>query len=231
MKVPQQSGPKGSLKWIQSLINDYPDIIDQHLLNYFELDANRIEWVSPIKQSNYEEYRDDDFLKVLGLDNYKKMLDKFWPKRGPQWDALGKINSEKGVFLVEAKANIPEIISEVKAKSSISIYKIQNSLSLVRDYLNCKSSLSWESLFYQYANRIAHLYFLRNVCKLNAYLVFIYFVNDYSHISTSEEEWKGALRLQKLLMGLTAHKLQKYISELFIDVKLLDGSISELVHQ
>jgi hypothetical protein len=49
-------------------------------------------------------------------------------------------------------------------------------------------------------------------------LIFLYFINDYTHIPTTEQEWKGALKLQKQLMGLKTHKLQKYVADVFIDV-------------
>ena len=85
-------------------------------------------------------------------------------------------------------------------------------------YLNCNIPLNWEKGFYQYANRMAHLYFLRNLCKVDAYLLFVYFLNDASHIPTTKAEFLGALTLQKRLMGLTNHHLEKYVLEIYIDV-------------
>ncbi len=42
--------------------------------------------------------------------------------------------------------------------------------------------------FYQYINRLAHLYLLRVLNKIPAYLVFVYFVNDHTHIPTSRQD-------------------------------------------
>jgi len=42
-----------------------------------------------------------------------------------------------------------------------------------------------------------------------------------THIPTSKSEWDGAIRLQKKLMGLSKHKLQKYIIDVFVDVKTI----------
>lgn len=221
MRVPQPSGSKGSLKWIQGLINSCPSVLNENLSSQLNLEPGAIDWLSPLETDEYAEYSDDDFLARLGLGEFKERLGDFWPRRGPQWDALGRYKENKRYFLVEAKANIPEIISTTQAKSERSITLIRNSLHQVQDHLNCKASLNWEAGFYQYANRIAHLYFLREVCKVDALLVFLYFVDDHTHIPTSTREWDGAIGLQKRLMGLKNHKLQRFVIDVFIDVKKL----------
>ena len=218
MKTPHKKGIKGSLKWIQVLINSNSSVLDRHIISNLKLDLENITWLSPLEFEKYAEYRDDDFLAKLGLGKYREILQEFWPKRGPQWDALGRGNENDPYFLVEAKANIPEIISSSQAKSRKSIAQIKKSILETQNYLNCTSSLNWESGFYQYANRIAHLYFLRCLCKVDAYMVFVYFLNDKDHIPTSKQEWDGAINLQKRLMGLSQHKLKRYVAEVFIDV-------------
>jgi hypothetical protein len=40
-------------------------------------------------------------------------------------------------------------------------------------------------------------------------LIFVYFVNDTTHIPTLLEQWQRALELEKKLMGLNRHKYQK----------------------
>jgi hypothetical protein len=54
---------------------------------------------------------------------------------------------------------------------------------------------------------------------VEAYLVFVYFVNDETHIPTQKSEWEGAIQLQKRLMGLSKHKLQKYIADVYINIE------------
>jgi len=218
MRIPQKPGKKGSLKWIQMLINGGTNILDDPIIEKLKVNTEKINWLSPLKSDGYAEYRDDDFLKILGIEEHKEKLHKFWPKRGPQWDALGEFDNKKCCFIVEAKANIEEMISKTKASSQKSIDKIRNSLYETQNYLNCKPIVDWESYLYQYANRIAHLYFLRCICNVNAYLVFLYFLNDYTHISTTRKEWDVAINLHKQFLGLKRHKLQKYIAEIFIDV-------------
>ncbi len=60
--------------------------------------------------------------------------------------------------------------------------------------------------------------------KADAILVFLYFENDYTHIPTSHEAWQGALLLQKRLMGLSQHRLQKFVREIFIDVREIEDN-------
>jgi hypothetical protein len=86
--------------------------------------------------------------------------------------------------------------------------------------------MNWESGFYQYANRIAHLYFLRCLCDVDAYLIFLYFINDHTHIPTTRQEWEGALKLQKQFMSLKTHKLQRYVAGVFIDVNEINNRTS-----
>jgi hypothetical protein len=219
-RIPHHKGNKGSLKWIQELINNHPKILNKNIAD--SLGSNHklsIEWLSPRKDNDYAEYRDGAFLDLLGIKSTKTKLSDFWPKGGPQWDALGRASASGPYYLVEAKANIPELLSDCQAKAPASFDLIKNSLKETQKYLNCKSHIDWTKGFYQYANRIAHLYYLRCLNNADAYLVFVYFVNDTTHISTSKSEWEGAIRLQKQLMGLSKHKLHKYIAEAFINIQ------------
>ena len=157
------------------------------------------------------------YLKILGLGDATSELNQFWPPRGPQWDALGR--SRNKYFLVEAKANILEILSSVQAKAEKSTSLIQYSIEETKKYLRCEKGKNWEHGFYQYANRISHLYFLRIICKLDAYLVFVYFCNDHTHIPTTKNEWRGAIKLQESLMSLSRHKMRKHVASIFISVE------------
>lgn len=174
----QDCDSHGSLKDIQILINNRKEILDKKLSEALEQKIN-ITWKSPIKEDRYAEYRDEDFLRILDIESKINFpLEKFWPKRGPQWDALG-IDDEK-IFLVEAKANLPEVVSPPTVAGKESKSKILDSFSELKEYLNINNTIDWSGTFYQYANRIAHLYFLRVLNGINAYLVNIYFINDNS---------------------------------------------------
>lgn len=219
-RYPQKEGKKGSQKWIQRLVNDCPDLLDHHIRKEGGLQpSHNIVWLSPLKEDEFAEYRDTGFLLRLDLKEHVDALRLFWPKGGPQWDGLGVDKQIRRYFLLEAKANIPELLTECDAKAPNSIHRIKSSLHQAQAYLENQSMVPWSKVFYQYANRITHLYFLREIIKVDAFLVFVYFENDFTHIPTTHEAWQGALTLQKRLMGLSEHKLQKFVQEIFIDVK------------
>ena len=113
-----KSKGKGSLNQIQLYVNQHIHDLENELRKAVPaLIGDQIQWVSPLATKRHEEYRDHDFLDVLGLKHHQASLDTFWPKGGPQWDALARTNSGK-VILVEAKANIPELKSSCQAKAT-----------------------------------------------------------------------------------------------------------------
>ena len=200
-------------------MNDCPDVISKPLIDAIGAGKEQsIEWLSPKADDVYSEYRDQDFLDLLGIKLTKTKLSDFWPKQGPQWDALGR-NEDKAYFLVEAKAHVSEIISSSQAKSAKSKALIKKSLDETRRYLKLNPNIDLSKGFYQYSNRLAHLYLLRRPNSIPAYLVFVYFTNDYTHIPTTRDEWKGALQLMYAILGTHKHKLSKYVIDVFIDVK------------
>lgn len=216
MRTKQNSNSKGSLKWIQTFANEQQSIINRKIQTAMDKKIGKIEWKSPLAGDDYAEYRDGDFLRVLGLEDHEKELKAFWPTRGPQWDALAK-TSDGRYLLIEAKANIPETLSRCGAKDEKSKARINKSIKQTREFLKVKDPHDWNN-FYQYANRLAHLYFLREMLGMKAHMVFVYFCNDHTHIPTTCEQWQGALTLQKNLMGLNRHLLGKYVHEVFLDV-------------
>jgi len=182
----------------------------------------KIDWKSPLRSDEYAEYRDEDFLKNLGiLNKIKYPLSDFWPKNGPQWDALGA--SGDGIILVEAKANIPEMVSPGTKAETDSRRKIENSLNEVKKYMSVSDNIDWTGTFYQYVNRIAHLYYLRGKNKTKAHLLFIYFINDVSvNGPKTKDEWLGAIQTMECYLGLAKnYKLRQYIHDIFIDVNAL----------
>jgi hypothetical protein len=221
MRVPQsKENPKGSQKWVQEIINLCPSLLNRLIQpKIASLSGREIQWTSPLEQDKFAEYRDAAFLKNLDLQKFTEELEKFWPKMGPQWDALGRTADGEVFILVEAKANVPELVSFCGAKDKESLKTISASLAETQGWLNCREPrVDWKCGFYQYANRLAHLYFLREKAhKEGSYLVFLYFVEDSSHIPTSRDAWNSALKLQKKLMGLSAGSLVGKAIEVFIN--------------
>lgn len=214
--VKQPSNGKGSLKNIQLLVNSKSSLINAQIISVFpELSKHKITWVSPLSTDNFSEYRDDDFIVRVGLDKAKINLKSFWPNQGPQWDALAK--TDKGaVILVEAKANVPEVVSPGTSASPASKRLITQSLEETKQYLGIKNNIDWSGTFYQYTNRLAHLYYLRSK-GVKAYLVNIYFTGDKSvNGPATKEEWEAALTVINKYLGLgSRYKLKKYCADLF----------------
>ena len=220
-RFPQPQARKGSQKWIQKLVNDRPEILNSQIWSTLSFSVNEdIQWLSPLKRDNYAEYRDQAFLNLLRVKLDKMPLAQFWPERGPQWDALGKSSGGK-LLLVEAKSHISELISKSKAQDEASMKKIQESLEETGRYLNSRVDAAWSESFYQYTNRLAHLYLLRKN-ELPAYLVYVYFLNDVEMKGpTTFYEWEGASKLLNSRLGIGRHKLQKFIANVYIDVHAL----------
>jgi hypothetical protein len=226
-RFPQSIVEKGSQKWMQKLVNDVPSLLDLQVREKLGLSEEEgIRWLSPLKDDDYAEYRDQGFIDLLGVKLNKTCLEDFWPRGGPQWDALGKSSSGK-LFLVEAKSHIPELISSLQAEDEGSIEKIKTSLEETKRYLNCRANVEWSQCFYQYANRIAHLYLLRKKNDLPAYLIYVYFMNDVEmNGPTDYQEWEGALKLLNSHLGIGKHRLQKFITDVYVDVRSLLGNKS-----
>jgi hypothetical protein len=217
-RFPQPKAKKGSQRWFQKLVNDKPEILNSRIRSALNLsEEEHVEWRSPLKSDYYAEYRDDAFLNLLNVKLEKIPLSQFWPKGGPQWDALGKSASGK-LFLVEAKSHIGELISSIGAKDDNSVRRIRRSLEETKSSLGSNAKVDWSRGFYQYANRLAHLYLLRQN-DLPAYLVFVYFLNDSEMAGPATiDQWKGAIELLHTYLGITRHKLHKYTADVFIDV-------------
>jgi hypothetical protein len=195
-RIPQHQAVKGSQKWIQKLVNEKPDLLNSPIRTQLGLQANeQITWLSPIADDEYAEYQNQAFLDLLGIKVPKVSLSDFWPSRGPVWDGLGKSDSGK-VFLVEAKSHISEVLSPKTGAGVKSLRQIKKSLNETKAFLHSNSEHDLASIFYQYTNGLAHLYLLRALNEVPAYLVFLYFVNDKDmNGPRSVDEWIGAVSL------------------------------------
>lgn len=221
-KRPQAN--KGSEKWIQLAVNDYPDVLIDHVLPQLHLKPSQIKWLSPLRNDEYTEYSDQEFIDRLGLKLRKLPLYEFWPKRGPNWDGLAKTDSSQ-VLLVEAKAYIDEMDGKGScATKSESIASIDCSLKKTQQFLNASQSVDWaHSPYYQYANRLAHLYLLAELNSIDAYLLMIYFLNDVDMQGPSRiRDWKIANFEQHKKLGLSqGHRLSDRIMSIYLDVREL----------
>ncbi len=215
---------KGSQNQIQTWVNLYPDklsaaIIDE--LKSLSTFGPTLTWVSPRECERYAEYSDKAFLRAVDLAEFSEELANFWPKGGPTWDALAVAGlevplSRQGVVLVEAKSHLTELCGSGCRAEGASLEKIKKALLRTRQWLGVADQYEdrWLGPFYQTANRLAFLYFLRDVIKVPAWLVNIYFLNDPFR-QTSAKQWESFLPEVKWTLGLGGVK-----SEFVADILL-----------
>ena len=211
-RVPQRADGHGSLKWIQKMVNQYSGLLDE------AIGMGEIDWRSPLAEDDFAEYRDESFLERLDIPKLTHPLSGFWPKRGPQWDALGIAASGERV-LVEAKANLPEILSSpLQSTDPRSTRLIRKSLEETAHALRAKEGTDWSKKFYQYANRLAHAHFLKVHNGIPTQLVFLYFIGDADVDGPqSRREWEAAIAVLHEALGITG-KVPKYVTDAFVDV-------------
>ena len=169
----------GSQRQIQTCVNEHPGILTQAVGTALGLNdeiLSGLSWVSPLRAESYREYRDGDFLRTVGLGHLEDALKKFWPQRGPCWDALARIPN--GCILVEAKSHVPEVYGGGCGAGEISRPKIAEALEHTKQWMGVRPEVNWLGQLYQSANRYAFLYFLREICGVEAYLVNVYLVGD-----------------------------------------------------
>lgn len=213
---------RGSQKWLQVAVNRHPEIVNDAIRASAKvLTGTAIEWLSPLASDDYVEYRDQAFVRKLGLVLKDRPLFDFWPRRGPVWDGLARTSTGESL-LIEAKAHIAEMISPASKASPSSLKLVEKGLAETRAALAHRTTVSWSSTFYQYTNRIAHLYFLRTLNRKKVRLIFLYFVGatDVSG-PTSRAEWEGAIKVTEAYLGLGRHKLSACVHHAFVDVSAL----------
>lgn len=223
-RVPQPVGHKGSLKWIQRAVNGTPELLGNSISLALR-DDSELRWLSPLTNDDFAEYRDGLFLDRVGCSNLREPLTQFWPKRGPQWDALAQTASGK-VVLVEAKAHVGEICSPPSQASDTSRHTIETALTSTATFARAAPRAPWIDTFYQLANRYAHLHFLRSN-GIDAHLALVNFVGDVEVGGPgSAAEWEAAYRVVHHVLGLTKrHPLAPYVHHIYPHVSdLLPGA-------
>lgn len=219
-RYPQPQGARGSLKWIQSAVNAHRAVLDAAILPALA-PARSLTWLSPLAEDDFAEYRDGAFLERLGLAHLTPALKTFWPRHGPQWDALAR--SDTGaVLLVEAKAHIDEMCSPGTAAEPASRARIEAALASVIAAAGASPKASWCDTFYQLANRFAHLHFLR-ANGVEAWLVLVNFTGDADMQGpAARAEWEAAYRVALHVMGLSSRSpLLRCVVHVYPDVAAL----------
>lgn len=217
MRVKQSVGARGSLKWIQRAVNEQWPSLNRPITDC--TGNGTITWLSPLVTDEFAEYRDSAFLELIGQSQLVAPLKTQWPSRGPQWDALGK-TSRGDVLLVEAKAHIAEMCSPGTSASSDSRMLIEATLAEVAQQLGASPARApWADHFYQLANRLAHLHFLRKH-EVPSWLVLVNFLgDDEMRGPTSRDAWEAAYEVAFHVMGLPKrHALSPFIIHVYPSV-------------
>ncbi len=213
MRAKQPEGTRGSLKWIQRAVSDHPELLQPGGLP-------PIRWISPLSSDDYAEYRDGAFLDCIGQSRLRPALAEFWPARGPQWDALGLAGSDP--ILVEAKAHVREFLSPPTQAGPKSRERIAAAFSATKAGLGADERSDWTRCFYQLANRIAHLWWLRSH-GVSAHLLLVGFLNDTDMNGPgSAETWHAVTDAAFDALGLSGNRpLSKWVHHVTPDVRAL----------
>ena len=204
---------RGSQRQLQDYVNEYEAALTSALMEVLpprlrDLGAT-IKWMSPLAENDYVEYRDADFLRAVKLDYHADDLADFWPAGGPCWDALAIISTPEnktipGVILVEAKSHISEIYGNGCQASLHSRPLIDKSLAAAKQWCGVPPDADWTGSLYQSANRLAHLYFVRERLRQPAWLVNLYFLDDPIG-PANRDTWTAELQKVKAALGLTSN--------------------------
>jgi hypothetical protein len=155
----------------------------------------------------------------------------FWPQRGSaqRWDAVARLEGSNGPewLLVEAKAHLAELQAPCQARAVASIAQIDRAFDLTRAAVGATavSSAVWRGPAYQYANRLAVLYFLRHLCDppIPARLLFIYFCGDSRRGVPGPVDavaWQPAITAMRQSLGIDeAAPLMQHVHTLFLSVR------------
>jgi hypothetical protein len=161
-------------------------------------------------------------------DRAREAWARSWPThKGPHWDAIGRLRFFDNRFewlLVEAKANLEELVSDCGATSSSSLTLINDAIAETKKALQVGEHFDWLTGHYQYCNRLVAL----NVLNQNgspARLAYVYFYGDVGDkrrsCPVSQSEWESLLRERDVRVGISCgHPLDKRIHHIFIDARL-----------
>lgn len=219
----QSEGSRGSKRHLQRLVNLSTDPLGERIRRLVKFDIDEeIIWRSPLSEE-YFEYSDGDFLEVLGLQEttMRYPLTEFWPRLGPCWDALAQSNKGR-IILVEAKSHIHELSpsgdkGDCRAKDPASMERIRESLKATKSFFGSRNENDWTKKYYQYANRLAHVYWFRVLNGIDTHLVYVYFINDFEMKGPqSIVEWESEIARVHAYLGLNT--LPFYVHSLFFDV-------------
>jgi hypothetical protein len=191
-----------------------------------------IEWLDSKFSQKRAPLEDDKEFVGLEFIQDAPVQDKwksFWPQTGnaQNWDAVGKIHLDNAPewLLVEAKGHIGEIKSKCGATNQTSKKTIYSALEKTSRAFGSRQPIeTWLEPYYQYANRLAVLYFLmkENIPSVHMRLLFVYFYGENREniaCPKSEQEWLPVIQNMNDSLGIDKHsELFQRVHYLFLPV-------------
>jgi hypothetical protein len=207
--------------------HEHREDLDRAILSVVDRPKAALEWVYPNEARDGKEPQGLSFL--TDRPDVRAEWANFWPTRGRQlsWDGVARLverDRQSEWLLFEAKANQSEFCTPASTASKAGgKTQIEKALNVTKRRLGVYRFFDWMGSYYQYANRLAVLYFLTE--KVNpvvpAHLVFVYFVGDKfpdgCRCPANQTEWEELIRARQLTLGLpTEHALKDQIHDLIL---------------
>jgi len=187
-------------------------------------------WHKPIKVHD----REHAGLDFLAADDAREHVlaryREFWPQRGsnPTWDAVGVYAHDDVTewILVEAKAHTAELRSSGCGAKEPSRSRIAAAFAAVQRDQGVVADADWTGAYYQYCNRLATLWFLREH-GVAARFVHLFFCGDEWPTQkpdrpvppTDRAGWQGAIEEMERAVGLPPDApIRLYVHHVFLNV-------------
>jgi hypothetical protein len=201
--------------------------------------SQSVHWLDvPFSKTNIPLQQDKECegMEFVGETFVGSAWKSFWPQTGKaqNWDAVARatIDNQHEWLLVEAKSCPKEMNSTCGAsepgRRKICSALEQTSRAVGNHLLPIDN---WLSPYYQYANRLAALHFLTNVCKpaIKARLLFVHFCGDpheYAKCPKTEQEWLPDLQKISDHLGIDKDStLMQRVHRLFLPVNPEAGTV------
>jgi hypothetical protein len=192
--------------------------------------VQKIEWISPLSADKYEELGDKAWGEI-GLPGPSPLEAGWWPKRGPEWDAVARVigpDGQVGALVIEAKGRGREIRGPGCHAEGASRELIKSALDDVKNDLDVGPQADWLGSYYQTANRLAYLWFarIRSKPSVPVWLLFVYFLGErYGDVvrgeqgPKTEEDWRPLIEATKdeLELPPDLHLLGPWMGEVFLE--------------
>lgn len=197
------------------------------------LGGQDVEWLDFDFSPENAPLRDDR--EFVGLEfiqdpQVQERWKSFWPQTGnaQNWDAVGQVYFGDTLewLLVEAKGHLGELESKCGATSRVSQQIIHSALEKTsKAFGNRRRPIeNWLAPYYQYANRLAVLYFLMKECMppVETRLLFIYSYGENREgceCPQNEQEWWPAIQKMTEWLGIDRDsELMQRVHYLFLPV-------------